>query len=124
MSGSQWTEVEDDMESAGWRPEAVVALIQWIPKLPKDTIPSVLREALLQRTSSASPVGSDPRALVELAGENDGTFFDLLLSGVVGYCYHWFVTILLIMASIFFLHPILVYGTILPCHEVVIISDI
>ena len=85
-SGSQWSEVEDEMESAGWRPEAVVALIQWIPKLTKDTIPSVLREALLRRTSSASPVGSDPRALVELAGEN------FLRSGFVGYCHHWFVT--------------------------------
>ena len=69
MSGPQWSGVKDEMEDAGWSPDAVVALIQWIPKLTKDTIPSVLREALLQ-TSSSSPVGSDPRALVELAGKH------------------------------------------------------
>ena len=69
VSGSQWTEVKGEMESAEWSPDAVVALIQWIPKLTKDTVPSVLREALLQTSSSSPPVGSDPRALVELAGE-------------------------------------------------------
>ena len=61
------------MEAAGWSREAIVALIQWIPKLTKDTIPSILREALLKAASStSSPVGSDPRALVELAGKHDG----------------------------------------------------
>ena len=71
MSGSQWTEVKDEMESAEWSPDAVVALIQWIPSLTKDTIPSVLREALLTSSTSSPVIGSDPRALVELAGEHE-----------------------------------------------------
>ncbi len=43
----------------------MVALIQWIPDLTKDTMPSVLRENLV--SAVADPVGTDSRALVELA---------------------------------------------------------
>merc|ERR1711971_187370 len=78
VSGSQWTEVKGEMESAEWSPDAVVALIQWIPKLTKDTVPSVLREALLQTSSTSPPVGSDPRALVELA-ETDSEALEKLV---------------------------------------------
>ena len=70
VSGSQWADVKEDMESAEWSADAVVALIQWIPRLTKDTVPSVLRAALTSLSSSSPPpppVGSDPRALVELA---------------------------------------------------------
>ena len=68
MSGSQWANVKEDMKNAEWSNDAIVALIQWIPKLTKDTMPSVLREALTSLSSSLPPpVGSDPRALVELA---------------------------------------------------------
>ena len=71
VSGSQWADVKEDMESAEWSADAVVALIQWIPRLTKDTMPAALRAALTSLSSSSlpppPPVGSDPRALVELA---------------------------------------------------------
>ena len=40
-----------DIEAANWRLGSVVALIQWIPELTRDTMPQILREALLAHTT-------------------------------------------------------------------------
>ena len=55
------------MKIAKWNTNEIVALIQWIPKLTKDTMPSMLRERLLLPSSFLSPIGSDPHALIKFA---------------------------------------------------------
>ncbi len=51
MSSSQWSSVRANLTSSSssstkWSPEAVVALIQWVPSLTKTTMPAALRRAL------------------------------------------------------------------------------
>ena len=46
-----WRDAMVDIEAANWRLGSVVALIQWIPELTRDTMPQILREALLAHTT-------------------------------------------------------------------------
>jgi four-jointed box protein 1 len=81
VTDGQWEAVKDSMVASNWTSESIVALIQWIPDLTKDTMPTILRETLLSgesATAAPSPVGSDSRALVELAETDPGALEKLV----------------------------------------------
>ena len=82
MNSDQWKNVNE----AAWgvSQNSIVALIQWIPKLTKTTLPSVLRQRLLSRMQEPLDINSvilpqmDESQLEELVQWSDLILFDYL----------------------------------------------
>ena len=80
MNSNQWETIKP-----AWVPQnSIVALIQWVPKLTKTTMPSILRQRLLSRLQEPLDGNSeilpqlDQNQLEELVQWSDLIIFDYI----------------------------------------------
>ena len=81
MNSNQW----NGLQETEWSANSIVALIQWIPKLTKTTMPSILRQKLVSRllqepldVTSSALTQMDKSQLEELVQWSDMIVFDYL----------------------------------------------
>ena len=81
VNSNQW----NGLQETEWSANSIVALIQWIPKLTKTTMPSVLRQKLVSRmlqepldVTSSALTQMDESQLEELVQWSDMIVFDYL----------------------------------------------
>ncbi len=79
---AQWSNVllANGTADPAWSPGSVVALIQWVPKLTRTTMPRVLRQAILAGTqiSLEEIVDMEKEEIGELVQWTDLAIFDYL----------------------------------------------